>query len=401
MKRYLVGGAVRDRLLGVPVQDRDYVLVGAGPEDIDALLAQGFRWAGKDFPVLIGHTGEEYALARTERKSGSGHRGFVVATAGVSLEDDLLRRDLTINAMAEDPETGEVIDPYGGRRDLEDKVLRHVSPAFREDPLRVLRLARFAARLGDFRIAPETEALVLAMVASGELLELSPDRVWKETEKALANPGASRYFSLLWHWGALAVLFPDFQELAQSGLPWQRALAALDHCQRRYALGAAAWAALCHPLGELYPSMGEARLTAMGRRLPIPRSWLNLAQGVVAGRLHLLPALQQASPRPWFRLLVRLGALREGGLLGPALGVLRAVAEAETIRLDAWRLAIAATEAAQRELLALRADPAYLAIAARYRGPDLGRALRILQLRTLVPLQRRYRHALRNTGVAT
>ncbi|MGC9127488.1 MAG: hypothetical protein ACP5GA_02010 [Acidithiobacillus sp.] len=272
MKRYLVGGAVRDRLRGAAVQDRDYVLVDARPEDIDALLAQGFRWAGKDFPVLIGRNGEELALARTERKSGSGHRGFVVATAGVSLEDDLLRRDLTINAMAEDLETGAIIDPYGGRRDLDEGVLRHVSPAFREDPLRVLRLARFAARLGNFIIAPETEALVRQMVAKGELAELSPDRIWKETEKALASPGASRYFSLLWHWGALNILFPELLLLAQSGLPWQRALAALDHCLRRCESGALAWAALCYPLGTLCPATAEAMLTATGSGCPSPNT---------------------------------------------------------------------------------------------------------------------------------
>ncbi|WP_291511886.1 tRNA nucleotidyltransferase [Acidithiobacillus sp.] len=400
MKRYLVGGAVRDRLRGAAVQDRDYVLVDARPEDIDALLAQGFRWAGKDFPVLIGRNGEELALARTERKSGSGHRGFVVATAGVSLEDDLLRRDLTINAMAEDLETGAIIDPYGGRRDLDEGVLRHVSPAFREDPLRVLRLARFAARLGNFIIAPETEALVRQMVAKGELAELSPDRIWKETEKALASPGASRYFSLLWHWGALNILFPELLLLAQSGLPWQRALAALDHCLRRCESGALAWAALCYPLGTLCPATAEAMLTAMGQRLPIPKYWQRLALAVVAGREQLLPALRQASPRPWLQLLLQLGALREGGVFGSVLQVWQAIAEAEMEYRRPWALALATTEAAQRQLQALRGSSAYADITQGYAGQDFGRALRILQLRTLAALQRQYRQQLRDGGAA-
>ncbi|AEK57288.1 MULTISPECIES: tRNA nucleotidyltransferase [Acidithiobacillus] len=400
MKRYLVGGAVRDRLRGVTVQDRDYVLVGAGQEDIDALLARGFRWAGKDFPVLIGREGEEYALARTERKTGSGHRGFVVATAGVSLEDDLLRRDLTINAMAEDLETGAIVDPYGGRRDLDARVLRHVSPAFREDPLRVLRLARFAARLPDFVIAPETEALVRQMIAAGELAELSPDRVWKETEKALKGPAASRYFSLLWYWSGLAVLFPELLPLAQSGLPWQRGLAALDHCLHRYGQPALAWAAFCYPMSSRYPAAGEGALMAMGRRLPIPKSWQRLTLAAVTGRTQLLPALRQASPRPWLRLLLQMGALRDGGVLGSVLQVWQAIAEVELVAEREWALALATTREAQQQLLALPQSSAYQRLGEAYAGRDFGRALRILQWRTLAAMQRQYRQQLASYGAA-
>lgn len=185
MHIYLVGGAVRDRLLGLPVHERDYVVVGAHAEE---LLALGFTPVGRDFPVFLHpQTREEYALARIERKQGHGYTGFACyASADVTLEDDLLRRDLTINAIAEE-ENGTLHDPYGGLKDLEARVLRHVSPAFREDPLRVLRAARFAARfhhLG-FTLAPETQRLMQEMVASGELAHLTPERVWKELEKVL------------------------------------------------------------------------------------------------------------------------------------------------------------------------------------------------------------------------
>ena len=194
MKVYVVGGAVRDELLGRPVADRDYVVVGATP---DAMLAQGFRPVGRDFPVFLHpETNEEYALARTERKSGRGYHGFTFhAAPDVTLEADLARRDLTINAMARAPD-GTLIDPYGGEADLRAGVLRHVSAAFAEDPLRVLRVARFAARLG-FAVAPETEALMRAIVAGGELALLTPERVWQELARALMEPRPSRFFSEL------------------------------------------------------------------------------------------------------------------------------------------------------------------------------------------------------------
>ena len=189
MRTYLVGGAVRDRLLGRPVVDRDYVVVGATPED---LSARGFRPIGRDFPVFLHpETREEYALARTERKSGRGYHGFVFsADPTVTLEQDLERRDLTINAMAEDDE-GDLVDPFNGARDLEARVLRHVSPAFAEDPLRVLRVARFAARFG-FRIADSTLTLMREISASGELATLAPERVWQELARGLGEAHPSR-----------------------------------------------------------------------------------------------------------------------------------------------------------------------------------------------------------------
>ena len=205
MECFIVGGAVRDQLLGRPVSDRDWVVVGATPEQ---MAAQGFQPVGKDFPVFLHpQTHEEYALARTERKHGRGYKGFTVhAAPDVTLEQDLARRDLTINAMARD-ETGELVDPFGGARDLKAGVLRHVSDAFGEDPVRVLRLARFAARYG-FRVADETVALVRRMVAAGELEHLVAERVWQEFATGLAEPHPGRMFETLETCGALAPLFP-------------------------------------------------------------------------------------------------------------------------------------------------------------------------------------------------
>ena len=193
MKIYRVGGAVRDKLLHYPSHENDWVVIGSTPEEMSKL---GYRPVGQDFPVFIKpETGEEYALARTERKTGLGYGGFSFYTApDISLEDDLVRRDLTINAMAED-EDGTIIDPHGGQRDLEDRVLRHVSEAFDEDPLRVLRVARFAARYAHlgFTIAPETERLMIAIVNSGELAHLVAERIWKETERALCEKSPDIY----------------------------------------------------------------------------------------------------------------------------------------------------------------------------------------------------------------
>jgi tRNA nucleotidyltransferase (CCA-adding enzyme) len=213
MKIYLVGGAVRDKLLGLPVQDRDYVVVGATP---DEMIANGFKPVGADFPVFLHpETKEEYALARTERKSGHGYKGFkVYAAPDVTLEDDLRRRDLTINAMAED-ESGNLIDPFRGEEDLRNGVLRHVSSAFSEDPVRILRVARFAARYGrwGFHVAHSTNKLMHEMVNSGEVDHLVPERVWQELDRALSEDKPSRFFEVLRGCGALARLFPEIDAL--------------------------------------------------------------------------------------------------------------------------------------------------------------------------------------------
>jgi tRNA nucleotidyltransferase (CCA-adding enzyme) len=211
MKTYIVGGAVRDELLGLPVKDRDHVVVGATP---DEMVRQGFRPVGKDFPVFLHpHTQEEYALARTERKTAPGYKGFVFHTSpDVSLEEDLVRRDLTINAMAR-AEDGTLTDPFDGQRDIRDKVFRHVSEAFEEDPVRILRLARFAARFTDFTVAPETNALMRRMVEAGEVDALVPERVWQELARGLMEARPSRMLQVLRGCGALARIVPELDAL--------------------------------------------------------------------------------------------------------------------------------------------------------------------------------------------
>jgi len=256
MEIYLVGGGVRDQLLGLPVKDRDWVVVGSTPEQ---LLSQGYQPVGKDFPVFLHpETHEEYALARTERKTQPGYHGFVVhAAPDVTLEQDLLRRDLTINAIAQTPD-GQLIDPFNGQQDLKDKVLRHVSPAFIEDPVRVLRIARFAARFG-FSIADETKALIQQMIAAKELDHLVAERVWQELEKALATKQPSLFFTTLRTVGALETLFPDVDRLF--GVPqvkkWHpeidtgiHAMMVIDQAARLTDDIAVRFAALCHDLGK-------------------------------------------------------------------------------------------------------------------------------------------------------
>ncbi|HEX7644221.1 MAG TPA: multifunctional CCA tRNA nucleotidyl transferase/2'3'-cyclic phosphodiesterase/2'nucleotidase/phosphatase [Burkholderiaceae bacterium] len=223
MKTYAVGGAVRDGLLGLPVQDRDFVVVGATP---DQMIAAGYTPVGKDFPVFLHpQTHEEYALARTERKTAPGYKGFVFHTdADVTLEEDLIRRDLTINAMAR-AEDGSIIDPFNGQADLRARVFRHVSQAFAEDPVRILRLARFAARFADFTVAPETMRLMQDMVKAGEVDALVPERVWQELSRGLMEARPSRMFEVLRDCGALARLLPEFDAALLA-----RAMPVIDRC---------------------------------------------------------------------------------------------------------------------------------------------------------------------------
>ncbi|MFP1681250.1 multifunctional CCA addition/repair protein [Alloalcanivorax sp. C16-1] len=259
MDIYLVGGAVRDELLGLPVKERDWVVVGATPQQ---LIDQGFKPVGKDFPVFLHpDTREEYALARTERKSGHGYSGFVFhAEPDVSLEQDLIRRDLTVNAMARTAD-GEIIDPFGGKRDLKARLLRHVSPAFTEDPLRVLRVARLAARYRwmGFRVAEETLELMTRITISGELAHLPAERVWKETNRALMERSPQAYFQTLHDCGALAELFPELAHL--DGVPQcpdhHPTVDVLTHQYRCLAQAArqqlpltSRYALLCHDLGK-------------------------------------------------------------------------------------------------------------------------------------------------------
>lgn len=257
MEIYAVGGAVRDALLGLEVKDRDWVVVGARPEE---MLAQGFRPVGKDFPVFLHpQSHEEYALARTERKTAPGYAGFSFhAAPDVTLEDDLLRRDLTINAIAQD-EAGNLIDPYHGREDLAAGILRHVSPAFAEDPVRILRVARFMARFTDFRVAPETMALMRSMTAAGEVDALVSERIWQEISNGLMAAQPSRMFETLRECGALGKLLPELDALW--GIPQRpdyhpevdtglHMMMVLDMASRLNAPLPARFAALTHDLGK-------------------------------------------------------------------------------------------------------------------------------------------------------
>ena len=266
MKAYVVGGAVRDRLLGRPVNDHDWVVVGSTPE---AMVAAGFKPVGRDFPVFLHpETHEEYALARTERKSGRGYHGFQFQAApDVTIEEDLARRDLTINAIAEDPDTGALIDPYDGQRDLQAKVLRHVSEAFADDPVRLLRLARLAARYTDFSVAPDTMALCRRMVEAGEVDALVAERVWQELSRGLMEPRPDRMLEVLRGCGALARLLPEVDRLW--GVPQPEAhhpevdagmhlLMVLRMAARLDAPLPVRFACLCHDLGK--GTTDEARL---------------------------------------------------------------------------------------------------------------------------------------------
>lgn len=259
MKTYLVGGAVRDGLLNLPIKDRDWVVTGTTPE---AMLAAGYQQVGRDFPVFLHpKTREEYALARTERKSGQGYTGFITWFApDVTLEQDLQRRDLTINAIAQDS-NGKIIDPFNGRHDIQQRLLRHVSAAFNEDPLRVLRVARFAARFAhlNFRIADETMALMQHMAASGELAHLTAERVWKETESALQSPNPQVFFQVLRDCNALAVLFPEIDKLFGVPAPakWHPEIDTGVHTLMTLAIAAQLspevdirFATLCHDVGK-------------------------------------------------------------------------------------------------------------------------------------------------------
>lgn len=328
MKMWMVGGAVRDALLGLPVNDRDWVAVGATPQE---LVDAGYVPVGKDFPVFLHpQTKEEVALARTERKSAPGYRGFTIhADPSVTLEEDLLRRDLTINAMAQD-DHGQVIDPYGGRQDLRDKLLRHVSPAFAEDPVRILRVARFAARFADFRIAPETQALMRQMVEHGEVDALVPERVWQELARGLMEQRPSRMFEVLRSCGALARLLPEVDRLW--GVPQPPAhhpevdtgahlMLVLDMAARLQAPLGVRFACLGHDLGkgttpadELPRHIAhEARsvklVRAVCERLRVPTDCRELAEAVARehGNVHRSETLAAAAV---MRLLERCDAWR-------------------------------------------------------------------------------------------
>ncbi|MDM9615308.1 multifunctional CCA addition/repair protein [Kosakonia cowanii] len=331
MKSYLVGGAVRDTLLGLPVKDRDWVVVGATPQE---MLNAGYQQVGRDFPVFLHpQSREEYALARTERKSGSGYTGFTCyAAPDVTLEQDLLRRDLTVNALAQD-ENGTIIDPFNGQQDLRQRILRHVSPAFNEDPLRVLRVARFAARYAhlSFRIADETMTLMRDMTGAGELAHLTPERVWKETESALRTRNPQVYFQVLRDCGALKVLFPEIDALFGVPAPakWHPEIDTGIHTLMTVSMAAmlspevdVRFATLCHDLGKgltppaLWPRhhghgpAGVRLVEGLCQRLRVPNELRDLAKLVAEYHdlIHTFPVLQ---PKTIVKLFDSIDAWRK------------------------------------------------------------------------------------------
>ncbi|MGF6565889.1 multifunctional CCA addition/repair protein [Kosakonia cowanii] len=331
MKSYLVGGAVRDTLLGLPVKDRDWVVVGATPQE---MLDAGYQQVGRDFPVFLHpQSREEYALARTERKSGSGYTGFTCyAAPDVTLEQDLLRRDLTVNALAQD-ENGTIIDPFNGQQDLRQRILRHVSPAFNEDPLRVLRVARFAARYAhlSFRIADETMTLMRDMTGAGELEHLTPERVWKETESALRTRNPQVYFQVLRDCGALKVLFPEIDALFGVPAPakWHPEIDTGIHTLMTVSMAAmlspevdVRFATLCHDLGKgltppaLWPRhhghgpAGVRLVEGLCQRLRVPNELRDLAKLVAEYHdlIHTFPVLQ---PKTIVKLFDSIDAWRK------------------------------------------------------------------------------------------
>jgi tRNA nucleotidyltransferase (CCA-adding enzyme) len=331
MDTFLVGGAVRDELLGYPHKERDWVVVGATP---DEMLAAGFQQVGKDFPVFLHpQTREEYALARTERKTAPGYKGFAVhATPDVTLEEDLLRRDLTINAIAKDA-SGNLIDPFNGLQDIHDKILRHVSPAFSEDPVRILRVARFAARylhLG-FIVADETMQLMQQMVADGEVDALVPERVWQEMEKALGERSPSRFIEVLRDCGALERILPELDALFGVPQPEEHhpeidtgihTLMVLRQACRLSDDTDVRFAALMHDLGKgatprsewpqhiEHEARGAEMVVAVCKRLRIPNEYRDLAEHTARFHLHYHRALE-LKPSTIVRTLEQLDAFRK------------------------------------------------------------------------------------------
>ncbi|WP_457350610.1 multifunctional CCA addition/repair protein [Roseateles sp. P5_D6] len=399
---YLVGGAIRDRLLGLPVKDHDWVVVGASPQD---LAAAGYLPVGKDFPVFLHpDTREEVALARTERKTAAGYHGFAFhAAPDVTLEQDLARRDLTINAMAQD-EQGRLVDPHDGQRDIRDKVLRHVSPAFAEDPVRILRLARFAARFADFTVAPETVELMRAMVAAGEVDALVAERVWQELSRGLMENKPSRMFEVLRQAGALARLLPEVEALF--GVPQPEAhhpevdtgihlLMVLDQCARLKAPLTVRYACLCHDLGKgttrkeelprhiAHEKRSEDLARKVSARWKVPTDCRELAELVAREHTHVHQS-QGFSAEARLRLLERCDAWRRPERFAEMLWACECDARG--------RLGLEDRDYPQRERLAadlaatLKVDLAAAsaeAIARGAKGPDIGRAVQRARLAAL------------------
>lgn len=357
MEIYLVGGAVRDQLLGIPVLERDWVVVGAQPQD---LLNLGYRPVGKDFPVFLHpETKEEYALARTERKTAPGYKGFqFYAAPDVTLEEDLKRRDLTINAIAQ-TQAGEIIDPYNGQNDLQLRILRHVSPAFIEDPVRILRIARFASRFGDFTIAPETLELMQAMVKQGEVNALVAERVWQEWQTALSERWPQRFFVVLAQCGALPILFSELEK-NPSGL---RALQKAAECSATLPVR---FAVLCHAL----PLKNIRAL----QRYRVPKEYLDLAL-MVAQYHEIFQTIVNKGAEELLQLLESLDAFRRLERLELFLSACELIDESPMASVKSQRLRKAFS-------LAASVDPLPI-VQQGLKGADIGKAIHAQQLQKI------------------
>lgn len=400
MQTFLVGGAIRDKLLDFPSNEKDWVVVGSTPEE---MINLGYRPVGQDFPVFIhGQTGEEYALARTERKSGRGYKGFTFyASSEVTLEQDLVRRDLTINAMAEDSE-GNLIDPHGGQRDLKAKVLRHVSDAFVEDPLRVLRVARFAARyhhLG-FKIAAETQQLMKSIVDAGEMDYLVSERVWKETNRALMERSPEVYIEVLRDCGALKALLPEVDNLF--GVP-QRAdyhpeidtgthtLLALQQATKLSNSGPVRFSVLVHDLGKAitpdsvlpshkgHETRGLPLVKNVCDRLGVANEYRQLAMAVTEFHLHCHKALE-LKPKTILTLLTGIGAHRNPHRLRDFLHCCEADARGRTGFEDRAYPSVAYLTGALEKIAKIDVSDI---VAEGREGAEIGRQLKARQLAAL------------------
>jgi len=390
MKAYVVGGAVRDGLLGGAVHDRDWVVVGATPSE---MLAAGYRPVGSDFPVFLHPaSNEQYALARTERKSARGYHGFAFhAAPDVTLEQDLARRDLTINAMALDPDSGVLIDPHGGQADLRDRVLRHVSVAFAEDPVRLLRIARFSARWPDFSVAPETLTLLRQLVDAGEVDALVPERVWQELSRGLMERRPSRMFDVLRTCGALHRLAPEFDGLldtapAEPDSGGALLMRVIDYCADRAAPLTVRFACLCHDLdadATASPAQPLAKTKALSARWRVDAGCRELA--LLAGREQQAVRRGALLDAPQcLQLLERCDALRRPDrfddlLLACECIALGAADGSGPVFEPRQRLQTALNAARRVDAGALRAMPS----ASGLTGPALGRALQQARARSI------------------
>lgn len=403
MKTFLVGGAVRDQLLNFPVKERDWVVIGETPE---TMLAQGFLEVGKDFPVFLHpQTRDEYALARTERKAGHGYKGFAVhAAPDVSLEEDLLRRDLTINAMAMTKE-GDIIDPYGGQKDLKQKVFRHVSPAFKEDPVRVLRVARFAARYAHlgFTLADETRELMAQMVREGEVDYLVAERVWAELHKALAEKTPSAFFYVLNDCQALARIFPEIHALFGVPQPVQHhpeidtgihSLMCLEQAAKLSPKPHVRLAALLHDLGKAltpadilphhygHEKKGLRTLENFCQRLRVPNDFKALAMQVMEYHTHSHRVFE-LRPGTLTDMLLSLGAFKKGSDIEDFL--LSCEADAKG-RLGKEQEAYPQADYLRKAAQAANQIDTKPVLQSDKRGAEIGEAIRVLRINAIAEM---------------